>query len=58
MYWYGWIGSMLFGSTVMGLFATLLPRRVSAKIPLALIWIMPLLALPVLAYVLMPFWTR
>lgn len=58
MYWYGWIATMLIGSTVAGLFATLLPRSVSEKIPLSLIWIMPLLALPVLAYVLMPFWTR
>jgi hypothetical protein len=58
MYWYGWIATMLIGSTVAGLFATLLPRSVSEKIPLSLIWIMPLLALPVLAYALMPFWTR
>jgi hypothetical protein len=58
MYWYGWIATMLIGSTLLGLLATLLPRRISEKIPLFLVWVLPLPALAILAYALMPFWTR
>jgi hypothetical protein len=58
MYWYGWIGTTLIGSAVAGFLATLLPRGVSLKIPLAAIWLLPLPALAILAYALMPFWTR
>ncbi len=57
MYWYGWIATMLIGSALLGLVAAQSPR-LSEKIPLFLIWVLPLMALPVLAYVLMPFWTR
>jgi len=58
MYWYGWIATTLIGAGVLGLLATLLPARLGRKIPLFLLWLLPLLALPILAYVLMPFWTR
>jgi len=58
MYWYGWIATMLLGSAAAGALATLLPRRVSENMPLFLTWLLPLLALPILAYALMPFWTR
>jgi hypothetical protein len=58
MYWYGWIGTTLVGSAVIGWLATLLPRGASAKIPVAAIWLLPLPALAILAYALMPFWTR
>ena len=58
MYWYGWIATMLIGSTVVGGLAMALPRRISENIPLFLIWLLPLLVLPILAYALMPFWTR
>lgn len=58
MYWYGWTATMLIGCTVLGWLATLLPERVVNKIPLALIWILPVLALAPLAWALMPFWTR
>jgi hypothetical protein len=57
MYWYGWIATMLIGSALFGAVATRFPR-LSERIPLFLIWLLPLLALPILAYVLMPFWTR
>jgi hypothetical protein len=40
------------------LLATLLPETVTRKIPLALVWIVPILAIPLLIYSLMPFWTR
>jgi hypothetical protein len=58
MYWYGWIATMLIGSAVAGGLAVLLPRRICERIPLFLIWLLPLLVLPILAYALMPFWTR
>jgi hypothetical protein len=57
MYWYGWIVTMLIGSTLLGAVATRFPN-LGERIPLFLVWLLPLLALPILAYVLMPFWTR
>jgi hypothetical protein len=58
MYWYGWIFTMLIGAAVVGLLATLLPERVSRKIPLALLWVLPVLAAPVMFWTLMSFWTK
>ena len=58
MYWYGWVVSMLIGCAVLGWLATLLPENVIRKIPLALIWILPILAMIPLAWALMPFWTK
>jgi hypothetical protein len=58
MYWYGWILTMLIGATVAGLLATLLPERMGKKIPLALLWVLPILAAPVMFYTLMSFWTK
>jgi len=57
MYWYGWIATMLIGSTLVGAVAARFPNF-GERIPLFLVWLLPLLALPILAYVLMPFWTR
>jgi hypothetical protein len=58
MYWYGWtVLSLLVGSAV-GLLATMLPDNVARRIPLALVWVLPILALIPLAYSLMPFWTK
>jgi DNA-binding transcriptional LysR family regulator len=58
MYWYGWLATTLIGAALAGLFAAFLPRSLTARAPLFLIWLLPLLALPILAYALMPFWTR
>jgi hypothetical protein len=58
MYWYGWTATMLIACTVLGGLATLLPERVVKKIPLALIWLLPILAMAPLAWALMPFWTK
>ena len=33
-------------------------KRSRTEIPLALVWIVPVLAIPLLFYSLMPFWTR
>ena len=56
MHWYGWTANMLIGSAVLGFLATLLPDSVARKIPLSLVWIVPLAAVPVLIYALRFFW--
>ena len=58
MYWYGWTVMCIIVSSVTGFLATLLPDNVVRRIPLALTWIAPLVAFPLLVYSLMPFWTR
>ena len=58
MYWYGWTCTSILGSAVLGVLATFLPETITRKIPLALVWIIPVLAIPVLFYSLMPFWTK
>ena len=58
MYWYGWTVLSLLVGTAVGLLATMLPGGVTRKIPLALVWLLPILALIPLAYSLMPFWTK
>jgi hypothetical protein len=45
-------------SSITGFLATILPDSVVRRIPLALTWILPLLAFPLMVYSLMPFWTR
>ena len=58
MYWYGWSALSLLVGLVVGLLATLLPESVTRKIPLSLIWLLPVLAFIPLVYSLMPFWTK
>ena len=58
MYWYGWTLLSLIVGSVLGLFATMLPASLVEKIPLALVWLLPILAFIALAYSLMPFWTK
>jgi hypothetical protein len=58
MYWYGWTATMLIACTALGWLATLLPERLIKRSPLALIWLLPILAMAPLAWALMPFWTK
>ncbi len=58
MYWYGWVAGMLIGCTVLGTLATFAPERFIKKIPLALLWVLPILAIFPLVWALMPFWTK
>ena len=44
MYWYGWIATMLIGSTLFGAVAARLPS-LGDRIPLFLIWLLPLVPL-------------
>jgi hypothetical protein len=58
MYWYGWTLTVLVSGAILGLLATLLPRRMTQKIPLYLIWLLPILTIPLLAFSLREFWLR
>src|SRR4249919_1299191 len=58
MYWYGWTLTVLVAGTILSFLATLLPDHVTRKIPLYLIWLLPSLAVPLLAYSLRDFWFR
>ena len=56
MYWYGWVVTSLIVSTVAGFLSTLLPENTTKKIPLFLIWLLPLLAIPYLIWDLKQWW--
>ena len=56
MYWYGWTVMTLIGGAVIGFLATLLPESVTRKIPLMLVWLLPILAIPYLIYDLRQWW--
>jgi hypothetical protein len=56
MYWYGWTATTLIGAAVIALLATRLPDSAIRRIPLSLVWIMPLAAVPILIYALRFFW--
>jgi hypothetical protein len=56
MYWYGWVANTLLGSAILGWLATLLPQRLTARIPLAMAWVPSVLAVPVLIYALKYYW--
>ena len=56
MYWYGWTATTLIGAGVLGLLGAVLPESVIRKVPLSLIWILPLVAIPIFLYALRSFW--
>ena len=56
MHWYGWTANMLIGAAVLGVVATFLPPSMTRKIPLSLVWIAPVVAVPILIYALRFFW--
>jgi hypothetical protein len=58
MYWYGWVVTTLLAATMAGFLATFLPEHVGKKIPLFLLWALPLLAVPIMFWTLMSFWTK
>ena len=57
MLWYGWTLSALIIAAVLGIVAMMLPVRITDKIPLSLLWILPILSIPYIVYSLMPWWT-
>ena len=56
MYWYGWTAHTLIGSAILGGLAALLPDHAARRIPLALAWIAPLAATPLLVFALRYYW--
>jgi hypothetical protein len=57
MLWYGWTATTILIAAVLGIIAMLLPEHVTKRIPLSLVWIFPILAVPYIIYSLMPWWT-
>jgi hypothetical protein len=58
MYWYGWTLSVIVGGVIISFVAAMLPERVTRKIPLYLVWVLPTLGVVLLAYSLREFWLR
>jgi hypothetical protein len=58
MYWYGWVVTTAIVSTVVAFLATLLPESLTRRIPLVALWLLPLIAVPIMFYTLMSFWTK
>jgi hypothetical protein len=56
MYWYGWTATSIIAAAVVGFLATLLPESVTRRIPLILVWLLPILAIPYLIYDLRQWW--
>jgi hypothetical protein len=57
MLWYGWSATTILIAAALGIIAMMLPERITRKIPLSLVWIFPILAIPYIIYSLMPWWT-
>jgi hypothetical protein len=58
MLWYGWTASTVLAATALGLIVMMLPERITRRIPLFLVWLLPVLAIPYIVYSLMPWWTH
>jgi hypothetical protein len=58
MLWYGWTATTLVVAALVGIAAMMLPESINKKLPLALLWVFPILAIPYIAYSLMPWWTH
>jgi hypothetical protein len=58
MYWYGWTANAILGGSLVSLLAEALPPRWTQRIPLALIWLLPTLALPWLVVSLNYYWAK
>jgi len=57
MLWYGWSATTILIAAALGIIAMMLPERIVRKVPLSLVWILPILAIPYIVYSLMPWWT-
>jgi hypothetical protein len=58
MLWYGWTATTILTAIVVGIVAMTLPEHITKKVPLALMWLFPILAIPYIVYSLMPWWTH
>jgi len=58
MLWYGWTVTTILIAGAIGIAAMFLPERIARKIPLLLVWVLPIAAIPYVVYSLMPWWTH
>jgi len=58
MYWYGWILSVLVAGSIVSVLAAMLPEPATRKLPLYLVWLVPILVVLLLGYSLREFWLR
>ncbi len=56
MLWYGWTLTTIIIAAALGIVAMLIPERIIKKIPLWLVWVFPVLAIPYVVYSLMYWW--
>jgi hypothetical protein len=56
MHWYGWTANTLLGGGLLAFLATMLPESATRRIPLSLVWIVPLACVPILIYGLKFYW--
>jgi hypothetical protein len=57
MLWYGWSATTILIAAAVGIIAMMLPERITSRIPLSLVWIFPILAIPYVIYSLNQWWT-
>jgi hypothetical protein len=57
MLWYGFTSTAIIIAVILGIIAMMLPEHVIKKIPLSLVWIFPILAIPYVIYSLKAWWT-
>jgi hypothetical protein len=57
MLWYGWSVTAVIICTALGIVAMFMPEHITKKLPLWLVWLLPILAIPYVVYSLMPWWT-
>ena len=56
MLWYGWSVTTVLIAGALGVIAMILPAHITKKLPLWLVWLLPILAIPYVVYSLMPWW--
>jgi hypothetical protein len=56
MLWYGFTATAIIITVVLAIIAMMLPERITRKIPLSLVWIFPILAIPYVIYSLNAWW--
>jgi hypothetical protein len=56
MLWYGWTLTTILIASALGIVAMLIPESIIKKVPLWLVWVLPIFAIPYVVYSLMPWW--
>ena len=56
MLWYGWTVTTILIAAAIGIVAMIIPGDITKRIPLWLVWVLPILAIPYVVYSLMVWW--